>query len=71
LSALSLPLVAGDTSVGALILYARTANGFSTDDEALGLDLAGAAAIVLANSSAYWQAAELGDQLGQAMQSGR
>ena len=68
-STLSLPLVAGDTGVGALNLYARTANGFSTDDEALGLDLAGAAAIVLANSSAYWQAAELGEQLGQAMQS--
>ena len=69
LSTLSLPLRAGDERLGALNLYARTAAGFTSDDEALGTDLAAAAAIVLANASAFWAASELSDQLGQAMRS--
>ena len=68
-STLSLPLMAGDERLGALNLYARVAGGFTTDDEALGTDLAAAAAIVLANASAFWAASELSDQLGQAMRS--
>jgi len=68
-STISLPLIAGDRGVGALNLYARVENGFSTDDEAIGLELATAAAIVLANATAYWEAAELGEQLAQAMAS--
>ena len=68
-STLSLPLMAGDERLGALNLYARVAGGFSTDDETLGADLAAAAAIVLANASAFWAASELSDQLGQAMRS--
>ena len=68
-STLSLPLMAGDERLGALNLYARVAGGFSTDDEALGTDLAAAAAIVLANASAFWAASELSEQLGQAMRS--
>jgi len=68
-STLSLPLVAGDERLGALNLYARVVGGFTSDDEALGTDLAAAAAIVLANASAFWAASQLSEQLGQAMQS--
>ena len=59
----------GSRASGALNLYARTADGFSSDDEALGIELAAAAAIVLANASAYWEASQLSEQLGQAMRS--
>jgi GAF domain-containing protein len=68
-STLSLPLIAGDKAVGALNLYAREVKGFSEDDEAIGRDLAGAAAIVLANATAYWEAAQLSEQLSEAMKS--
>ena len=68
-STISLPLVAGDERLGALNLYARVSGGFSSDDEAIGTDLAAAAATVLANASAFWAASELSDQLGQAMRS--
>ena len=68
-STLSLPLVAGDKGVGALNLYSRTKGGFTSDDETLGSELTAAAAIVLANSSAYLEAAQLSEQLGQAMKS--
>lgn len=68
-SVLSLPLVAGTNGLGALNLYARTPAGFTDDDETLGLELASAAAVVLANASAYWEASQLGEQLSQAMRS--
>jgi len=68
-SSLSLPLVVGDESVGALNLYSRTPSGFTEEDESTGSTLASTAAIVLVNASAYWQAADLSDQLAQAMQS--
>lgn len=68
-STLSLPLVAGDDAAGAMNLYSRTENGFTAEDESVGMMLASAAAIVLINASAYWQAAQLGEQLSQAMQS--
>ena len=68
-STLSLPLMAGDEAAGALNLYSRTAGGFTVEDERAGTLLASAAAIVLVNASAYWQAAQLSEQLTQAMQS--
>jgi len=68
-STISLPLVAGEKRLGALNLYARTKDGFSAEDEALGVELASAAAIVLANTSAYWEASQLSEQLGEAMRS--
>ena len=68
-STLSLPLMAGDDAAGAMNLYSRTAKRFTADDERAGALLAGAAAIVLVNASAYWQAAQLSEQLSQAMQS--
>lgn len=68
-SVLSLPLVAAGNGLGALNLYARQPRSFTEDDEALGMELASAAAIVLANASAYWEATQLSEQLGQAMRS--
>ena len=68
-STLSLPLMAGDEAAGALNLYSRAQRGFTEEDERAGALLAGAAAIVLVNASAYWQAAQLSEQLSQAMQS--
>ncbi|MGI8806989.1 MAG: GAF and ANTAR domain-containing protein [Acidimicrobiales bacterium] len=68
-STLSLPLIAGEERLGALNMYARAPAVFSADDEAVGMDLAAAAAIVLANAGAYWAAAQLSEQLAQAMRS--
>ena len=68
-STLSLPLVAAKEGIGALNLYARREKGFSPEDEAVGVDLAAAAAIVLANASAYSAASQLGAQLTEAMKS--
>lgn len=66
---LSLPLVAAGQGIGALNLYSRRQSGFTPHDEALGSDLAAAAAIVLANASAYWGASALSEQLQEAMRS--
>lgn len=68
-STLSLPLMAGEEAAGALNLYSRTPRGFTAEDEGAGTLLASAAAIVLVNASAYWQAAQLSEQLTHAMQS--
>ncbi|HUF33910.1 MAG TPA: GAF and ANTAR domain-containing protein [Acidimicrobiales bacterium] len=68
-STLSLPLVAAGRALGAMNLYSGRRHGFSDDDEALGVDLAVAAAAVLANAVAYWDALELGEQLTEAMAS--
>lgn len=50
-------------------IFARTTEGFSIADEAIGMDLATAVAIVLANASAYWGAFNLGEQHCEAMAS--
>jgi GAF domain-containing protein len=68
-STLSLPLVAGDQPTGALNLYSRQTKAFSEGDEAIGQELASAAAIVLANASAYWEASQMSEQLAEAMRS--
>ena len=68
-STLSLPLLAGGRGLGALNMYARKPNAFTVDDESLGVNLAAAAAIVLANASAYWDASQLNEQLTEAMRS--
>jgi GAF domain-containing protein len=68
-STLSMPIMNGDVSMGALNLYARDAGAFDEDAEAVGYDLAGAAGCVLANVSAYWTAFELGQNLSEAMRS--
>jgi GAF domain-containing protein len=68
-STLSLPMVAGDVAVGAMNLYSRVHDGFSDDDEAVGLDLAAAGSALLANVSAYWTAFELSQHLNEALKS--
>ena len=69
LSTLSLPLVNGGNSIGALNLYSKITDGFDDDDEVLARDLAGAAATVLGNVAAYWSAFERGQHLDEAMKS--
>ena len=69
LSVLSLPLVAGERGIGAFNLYARTEHAFTSDDVAVGTELAAAASIVLANASSYWDAYTLSEQLTEAMRS--
>ena len=66
-STLSLPMISGEVAVGAMNLYAHVPDGFSDDDEAVGLDLAGAAGSVLSNVSAYWTAFDLSQNLNEAM----
>jgi len=66
-STLSLPLVVGDASLGALNLYSREPNGFS--EHATALVFAAQAAVVLANSQAYWAAHHLSSQLEIALTS--
>jgi transcriptional regulator with GAF, ATPase, and Fis domain len=68
-STLSLPMTAGRVAIGALNLYARTAEAFSADDQSVAQDLAAAGAAVLVNVSAYWTAFELSAQLHEAMSS--
>ncbi|MGE0796033.1 MAG: GAF and ANTAR domain-containing protein [Acidimicrobiia bacterium] len=69
-STLSFPLAAGERSaIGALNLYSRRPRGFTDEDHQRGVQLAAAAAIVLANASAYWQAFEMSEQLNEAMAS--
>ena len=66
-STLSLPMISGAVVVGAMNLYARVPDGFSDHDEAVGMDLAGAAGSVLSNVSAYWTAFDLSQGLNEAM----
>jgi putative methionine-R-sulfoxide reductase with GAF domain len=68
-STLSLPLAAAGVGIGAFNLYAPERHGFSAHDTEIGLDLAAAAATVLANASAYWSAYEHSVNLAEAMKS--
>lgn len=68
-STLSLPLVVDKESLGALNLYARAVAGFSDQDAELAGELASVAAVVMANSQAYWAAYQLTEQLNDAMRS--
>ena len=68
-SSMSLPLLARHEGVGALNFYSRERNGFSSDDVEVGLQFASHAAIVLANSQAYWDAQQLGQDMVAAMKS--
>jgi GAF domain-containing protein len=68
-SSMSIPLVARHEGVGALNFYSRGDVPFSDDDVEVGLQFASHAAIVLANSQAYWDSHQLSQDLVQAMQS--
>ena len=68
-STLSLPLVAGTSSLGAMNLYAEHAFAFTDVDEQSASEVATSAAVVLANATAYWAATDLTQQLRIALQS--
>ena len=66
-STLSLPLVVDQRAIGALNLYSRQEGGFDEDDRETAELFASQAAIVLANSQAFWDARALNIGLGEAM----
>jgi len=68
-STISLPLVANGEGIGALNLYSPEVAGFADADDDLGMALATQAAVVLANSQAYWDAYGLTQTLQEAMRS--
>lgn len=67
-STLSLPLLVESNGVGALNLYARPRRGFDDAARDVGEQFAAQAAVVLANTMAYWDAHELSIRLSEAMQ---
>src|SRR3954454_14171540 len=68
LSTLSLPLVAGEASLGALNLYASEPSAFAAPDAEGASMFAIEAAVVLGNAQAYWDAYDYGQRLAVAMQ---
>jgi GAF domain-containing protein len=68
-STLSLPLIVDERVVGAMNLYARSEHAFAPEDRDASLQFAAQAAVVLANTQAYWDAHELSARLGEAMTS--
>jgi GAF domain-containing protein len=66
-SVLSVPLLARHEGVGALNFYSRVRGAFSENDVRTALHFATYAAILLANSQAYWDAHQLGQDLAEAM----
>ena len=68
-STVSLPLIANHEGVGALNFYSRSAAAFTDEDVEVGARYATQAAIVLANSQAYWDAYQLSQDLATAMRS--
>jgi GAF domain-containing protein len=66
-SSLSVPLLARHEGVGALNFYARSRAAFSDGDVETALQFSAYAAIVLANSQAYWDAWQLGQDMAGAM----
>jgi GAF domain-containing protein len=68
-STLSMPMVINGEGVGAFNLYSRTDRPFSQDEERAAAQFASQAAIVAANSQAYWDAHELTMDLDQVVKS--
>lgn len=68
-SSMSIPLIARHEGLGALNFYSRAPAAFSDHDVEVGLQFAAHAAIALANSQAYWDAHQLGQDMAEAMKS--
>ncbi len=68
-SVMSLPLTVRHQCVGALNLYSRAPAAFSDGDVRVALQFAAQAAILLANSHAYWDVDKLNENMAAAMQS--
>ncbi|MGH2806023.1 MAG: ANTAR domain-containing response regulator [Actinomycetota bacterium] len=64
---LSLPLTAGGKTIGALNLYAKTPRAFGDGDRALGMLMAGQAAVAISNARVYESALKLAEQLTEAI----
>lgn len=69
LSALSLPLVADGRTVGALNLYSRRSDAFSSEVVAVGELLAAHASLAISAATAYFSSRRLADQMRQALES--
>jgi transcriptional regulator with GAF, ATPase, and Fis domain len=69
LSSLSLPLVVGDATIGAINCYSRRPIAFSADDERIGSAFATPAAVAVTNAQAYWDARHRNERLSLAFQS--
>lgn len=67
-STLSVPLLAGDASLGALNLYALEPSAFTAEQAEQASLFAAQAAVVLANTQAYWDAFDYRQRLGVAME---
>ena len=68
-SSMSIPLSARHEGLGALNFYSRSPAAFSDHDVEVALQFATHAAIVLANSQAYWDAHQLSQDMAEAMKS--
>jgi GAF domain-containing protein len=68
-STLSLPLIVGGDSLGALNLYSEDMHGFTEAHHKAAELFAAQAAVVLANSQAYWDAHTLSENMKEAMAS--
>jgi GAF domain-containing protein len=66
-STLSIPLVVAGDGLGALNIYCHDEYGFQPSDERLAATLGSAASVALANARTYWKAAQLAEQLQQAL----
>jgi GAF domain-containing protein len=66
-STLSLPLIAGDNSVGALNLYSKDSHAFDEKDAETGQLYAAQAAVLLLNAQAYWGARTQSEHLQTAL----
>ena len=66
-SSLSAPLIVDGDGIGALNLYSGSVGHFSHDDEADAEVFAAQAAVALANAQAYWEQADLAENLANAM----
>jgi len=67
-STLSLPMMMENGAAGAMNFYARTEGAFDPAIVSQAEPFAAQAAIVLANSHAYWDARALGERLSQAIE---
>lgn len=66
-STLSVPLVVGGDGLGALNIYCHGEYGFPAADERLAVSLGSCASVAVANARGYWRAAQLTEQLEQAL----
>ena len=66
-SALALPLVVGERSVGVLSIYAEQPGVFGDAEQETAMRFADHAAVVVANAQAYFDVSRLSERLGEAL----